>query len=302
MQNKDEIQNLGLVKLGKEKLYLGLLPKNYQSVIVNYDYHISVSCVMPEETHLVQVKYMEEEDFDIYDHSLLETRYLKHRSPPLLFKLNYADFPSTRMIDGDLLAEVYAIDIKVKDRILGTAYTLPNVFTDGRICFGEVGNPADLRSVHNLFWCSPFNYLTDDMDLQGLKSNVEYIRRYKSWVLSKQKFEDLTTQICGTKFWSTTQSALGILITSNQALLKKIPQQYWLRNQNGPLLITLVNQIEDQWHCFSKKFNFQLEKDNLKTLYSQCAEVQKLIEKFQTTTSEANTSEAKKPQKTGLKV
>ena len=167
----------------------------------------------------------------------------------------------------DLLVSVHTIDGKQKDTIQGAPYLLPNVNSTAEICFGQVGKPIDLRSAYNLFWTSPFCYLNNfsgaKTDFRGAKSNVDYVRRYKSLVMSKASYKDLTKRVCGEKFWSTTQKADGILVTSSVELLKLIPQEYWLKKGETPILIALAKpgpgpSGETVWTFTGNRYTFQL--------------------------------------------
>jgi len=274
----ETLENLGVLGLKKtSKLFVGLLPTAYKAALVSYqedqdrdeedqdrdEYLLSglgnngirVSCLLPAESHNIQI--VKETYFNDYNDQAYEEdgiiKTVKHKSTPTLFTLVHPDFPNGATC-GDV--QVFSISAKHKTKIMAAPYEFPNV-SDGYICFGNVGTPKDLRSAHALFWNSPFHGGGEHSD--DSKSNVEYIRHYKSIV--DHSYEDLTAGICGKKFWSTTQQADGIIITNNQELLRQIPEKFWLRNaHNEPFLIALADPTEnDRWKFWSRGFSFEVD-------------------------------------------
>lgn len=286
MSETMELENLGLLKLTKtSRLFVGLLPTKYKALIINYSgdvgynrSNIQVSCVLPPTSHNVQIVYelnesIQYDDYDVYDREcetnkdIGKLKTLKHLAPATLFSIGYPDVPNyaTSISEG----QIFIFDTKHKNKINLIGYQLPNVSEDGLICFGDL-KPRDLRSAYNMFWDSPFNNSMYGDYAADVKSNFEYVKRYKTLVLKKQKFEDCTDLICGTKFWSTEQKADGVLITTNTELLQQIPNKYWLRESGGSaFLIVLADRQDDKWVFRSKKFQFEIDDGSITTSQSE---------------------------------
>lgn len=299
------VENLGLLKVKKtSSLFVGLLPTKYKSVIVSYDRNLNsaknndryysslhnspyrISCLIPPETHNVQMRketYNYDYDRDPKDEGKLKS--VKHHSDNTLLSIEYPDIPK-----GEVCKQVsiFIINSKTKDAIEAAPYLLPNV-TDGYICFGSVGTPKDLRSAHTLFWNSPFNGGSEEGDLDAA-SNIDYIRRYKSLTEGLHRFEDVTWDICGDKFWSTTQQAEGILITNCQELLKQVPSKFWLRNlANEPLLVVLANSTDDdKWKFWGRNFCFEIEDKHISTPRSENKKLLQVEKKLKAKESQAS--------------
>lgn len=281
------IENLGLLDLNKTLgLFVGFLPSNSKSVIVSYAPNLTISCVIPPVSHEVLVlyqKFSRKYDYDDYeDHwdKDPELKKVKHSAPCTLMSIGYADISSmTRPHPYGF--GIFAIDGKKQDKIWGAPYLLPNVGSDGRICFGQVGSPKDLRSAYSIFWNSPFNDHVDWNASKDAASTLDYVKRYKSLVLKDQDFKDLTNQICGTKFWSTTDVAEGILITSSTELLKKIPNKFWIKDKYDiPFIIAMGNSENGKWLFKGKGFQFELDSKFVATPQSTKHKLITLEKKF----------------------
>lgn len=289
-----EIKDLGKLACA-EKLFVGLLPSNYSALIVNYsprghnDYlyragNFRVSCVQPPTTHNVQVR---KEDVNRDGGAYWEMRdyhklcIFKHKSPTTLLSLCYADYPSPQNVAA---GNIWALDDSVEDKIMGIGYTLPNVGDNGDICWGGAGYPADLKAAHSRFWGSNFNHLNVGVGksvTDKVSTTVEYVKRWKSVVYEKAKFRNLTQEICGTKFWSTTKKADGLLITNKKALLKHIPQEFWKKDPAGQaFIIALASKGEKEWVFDGGLFKFSIAADSLETVFSGRKKVQALLKKF----------------------
>lgn len=294
MLKTSEIEDLGLLKLTKTgKLFVGLLPSKYKALIVSYGVRgneVYVSCVVPSTSHNVQVvyelneNYSGDDNYDYYGESknkeIGTLKTLKHAAPTTFFTIEYPDIPNSVFeIDS---GRIFIYDDKSKNKINLSAYQLPNVSQDGAICYGSL-RPKDLRSAYNMFWSSPFNNsMYGDFD-PDVKSNFEYIKRYKSLMIKKASFEDHTDEFCGGDFWSTQEQADGVLITSNNELLAKIPSNYWLRDiDNRPLLIVLADLEEDKWVFRSRKFRFEIDAKSISTSQSSNQKLIKATKKLKT--------------------
>lgn len=107
----------------------------------------------------------------------------------------------------------------------------------------------------------------DCTDTDLLKS---YLENYSKVVLPLQQWQDKTHAICGPKHWSTTQKAEALLVTSNSALLSRIPRQFWKKCKlnDKPFVICVGSRVsENQWHFHSSKFEFLLDGDKLNLSY-----------------------------------
>ena len=209
---------------------------------------------------------------------------VKHRAEDTLMSIRYSDIP--RGEDQTLVAHIYHIDPKEKNKIYASPYLFPNV-TSGQICFGNVGRPKDLRSAHTLFWNSPFNGSSEISYDTDAASNLDFIRKYKSFTQEDHNFNDITETICGKKFWSTTQKAEGLLITNNQELLKQIPEKFWLRHPsvNSPFLITLTTSDDQgQWKFWSRNFSFEVDSKFVETSRSKNLKVKRSEAKYKSLT------------------
>lgn len=281
------MENLGNLKL-KSNLFIGLLPTNIKSVIVSYETFggggISIAGIVKPGSCNVNIRYYQNYDRipiindEPYNEKENKLFMVKHRHPSLLFSLRFMDIPNHTFFST--LTKIMAIDTNKTNKIYAKPYLLPNVSDDGRICFGTY-RIFDLRSAYNLFWNIPFNDIhthRSEARKNDVASNLDYVRRYKNILLKRQKYRDVTKEICGNKFWSASKKADGLLITSNQELLKQIPNQYWLQSGSRPIIVALANLNGNAWSFYNKSIEFSVDIAQVATPHQQ-----RIIKKLEST-------------------
>lgn len=264
---EDQVKDLGLLPV-QQKLFVISLPKLTSSVVVNYTHGLRVSCVIEPFKHTILVTDGDD-DYDYYDEddntdNIKDQKQLKIKHKTLLMSINYADIPRLRNIQIHDIS-IFALNKKVKKRIEVTPYMISNVYSDGRICWGNINTPHDLKTAYNTFWCSPFTGDLDgeefsfvDSDDADYDDRLDYIRKYNNKLIKTQEFEDQTDVICGKKFWAAPKGADAVLVATG-SLLTFIPPEYWRRDSNNlPIVVALANLKKDIWECESGKFKFSL--------------------------------------------
>lgn len=272
--NKVKQEDLGFL-FDQTKLTVIPLPKGNTGVIVNYDaihfedYEsiedaaaeaegsergVRISFTMPSVKREITLSREETSS---------KKRLIKIKCPALIFSSYYADLPHLvgRYIDHS----IFIHNRKNKAKIEACPYLVSNVGHLGGICFGSMRMPLSPKEAFNIFWESPFNShlmevpgdLIDDSyyDLT-LK---DYIKEYHKKGIKAQNWEDYTPLICGKKFWASPFGGDVILISSSKKLLTKIPQKYWRKFKDSPLVIALGFHRENHWEFVSGNFKFSLE-------------------------------------------
>ena len=264
-----DIEDLGFLSDQKKTLVLSL-PTGTKSVVVKYDAGIRVSCVMPPTERTVEVSC---------------DGKITIKCPELLFCSDYGDLPMYGKSSVVGAHSIYVINSKVKSKIEACPYFISNVYASGAICFGGMRHPFSPREGFNVFWESPFNgELRGEESSSGVdlyEEGAGYVEAYHESGINQQDWEDYTPHICGEKFWASPKGADGVLITSCNRLLKKIPFQYWRRDCHGyPMIIALANQVDNSWEFTSGNFKFSLDKGFVTNNPRYVPEVSDLKQRF----------------------
>jgi len=241
------VENLGLLE-PENRLFLCTLPTNSRSIVVNLTGStVRISCLIPSQKLTIQ--------FDKYDGNI-KTHVIK--IPNLLISLRYCDIPNkTVAIDS---TRIYAINTNIQDRIIATPYLLSNVSNNGEICWGGLKIPANLRVMFNTYWGSVFNN-----DLTQKQKYSKHIKKYYKKILNKQKYVDITEEICGKKYWASPRRAEAVLVTNNFSLLKQIPNKCWRKSNFLPYIIASGNLIDDNWVFEISDVKFSVSNNNITT-------------------------------------
>ena len=126
------------------------LPSKTQSVVVKYRPNVSITCVVPP--------------VEIVANILLRGRYsgkqvfkrVSVKSPTLM--MHGTSFGAMVPGSSNLFDyQLWALDTDRDDDIFLKPYKFANVHTDGKICFGSVNAPKNLRQAFNFYWASGFN-------------------------------------------------------------------------------------------------------------------------------------------------
>ena len=244
-----------LIKI-KTDVRVIMVPSHAKSVIINYSRKntLRVSCTIPAKQRKVS--------------TYINTDPISIVSPPTLFCLEISDIPARVM--NEVICNYYVHGYCTEDKkTLWTApYRLPNVYSDGAVCFGSV-YPRDLRAVYNLFWETPFNLeLADcsaDLVYSLKKGNVisyddldHYIKLYKKELFDEQAWIDNTEKFVGKKPWICSKPSHAILLTSNKELLEQIPKEHWLRYKGRPFIAANARRYKNVWSFDTGKFKFKL--------------------------------------------
>lgn len=94
----------------------------------------------------------------------------------------------------------------------------------------------------------------------------QYIQNYGDKVLPHQMWQVKTDEICGKNFWSTSEKADGLLLTSHPDIMEKVPRQYWKKShlQNSKAFICCVGRNDgDVWRFESSKYQFTVNSKEL---------------------------------------
>lgn len=244
----NQLHDLGMLSTDN-KIFISLLPKSSKAVVVNYTSGIRISCVIPPQKLKVRVSG------DYGD----PIRKCKIETPTILASIKYQDIPVYGNVEVESVS-LFVIKTEIEDQIWLTPYLFANVYGDGRICWGTLDIPWDLKSACNTFWSSNFNE-----DLETDPSGVmRYIKRYRLSVLPKQSYTNQTDFICGQRFWAAPKGSDGILITSNAFLLKQIPSEFWIKTKDEqPKICLLANRQDDRWDFESGKYKFSLPREQV---------------------------------------
>jgi len=83
--------------------------------------------------------------------------------------------------------------------------------------------------------------------------------------MPKQAWRDRTDLFCGTKFWAAPKAGMGVLLSNDKVLLRRIPRKFWRTDKNGhALIIALANKkTEGGWLFESGGFTFELSNENV---------------------------------------
>ena len=187
------------------------------------------------------------------------------KCPDLLFCSEYHDIPMYGKASVAGPHSIHVFNPETKNKIEACPYFISNVYSTGNICFGEMEQPFSPREGFNVFWQSPFNNeLRGEEEIVGLNLCEEdledYVKLYHNEGIAYQGWDDYTSRVCGKKFWASPSGAEGVLITSCNHLLKKIPYKYWRRNHQGyPMIIALATQKDNHWEFTSGGFKFCLD-------------------------------------------
>ncbi|RJR06224.1 hypothetical protein C4588_08045 [Candidatus Parcubacteria bacterium] len=277
---KSDLVDLGLLKLGKNKVFVNLLPTKTAAVVVNYknpENYYRISCVLPPNSYTINVTSniddYDDDDYDDDDFNEEENNFSRFLidSPSLLFVAEYSLLPKPT-ISSDMFPSfyIYALNTMKEDRILCKPYVLSNTYEDGLICMGGF-SPLTLRKAFNIYWGAGFNSellhvvqeLVSDYNPQ---TTLEHILNFHAKLLPHLDWDDITNMICGKDHWAAAKSAEGILITDQENLLKHIPNEFWRKDSNeSSIIITLANLKEDIWHFESGNYKFQLAAKNVTT-------------------------------------
>ena len=161
---------------------------------------------------------------------------------------------------------IFVFNPECKTHIEGCPYVISNVFASGGICFGDLSYPLSPQEAFNVFWQSPFN---SDLIDEAYEAGVDlcsdevsdFIKEYHAEGIDQQDWDDLTEQVCGSKFWASPVGADALLVCSGKYLLKKIPEKFWRKDRDGyPFIIALANNKDSHWEFASGGFKFCLDK------------------------------------------
>lgn len=249
-----QLHDLGVLT-SKSKLFISTIPKDTQAVVVKYSPGIRISCVIPPQK--LSVRIFDDQDYD-------RIRKCKVSTPTILMSIRYADIPiygHVEVVD----VSIFAIDTKIQNRIRLTPYLFSNVYSSGVVCWGSAGKPWDLKSAFNTYWNTNFNgELLGEGDDYDSYDAMDYIKKYRNKILKHQKYTDQTSFVCGEKFWAAPKGAAGVLITSNDYLLKQIPSKYYLRvPDEQPKVCLLANKTGDLWTFESGSYKFSISADSI---------------------------------------
>jgi hypothetical protein len=263
-------EDLGFL-LDQRKTLVLSLPTGTKSIVVKYDGMIRVSCVMPPAKRTIQVSGCGKTEV---------------KCPELLFCSDYVDIPMYGKPGVVGAHSIFVINPEVKNKIEACPYFISNVYATGNICFGGMFQPYTPREGFNVFWQSPFNgELRGEEGTAGLdlcaEDTDDYIDEYHKEGIDDQNWQDYTEHVCGQKFWASPVGADGVIITSCNRLLKKIPYKYWRRNHQGyPMIIALANQKDNHWEFTSGNFKFCLDKGFVTNNPKYSPEVSNLKQRF----------------------
>ena len=271
-----QAENLGTLDLGNNKIYVVALPTASNKIVVNYgDSSIKVSCALPAKEH--KIMYRSDGDYD--------QQTAKIKAPPILFIGEYCDIPADHTV---LNFYIFGLNTRCPNIIYGAPYMLANVYSSGRICFGSF-RPKNLRAAYNQFWTTPFNseLIEESFSLVGYPDDYDpddyydedevskhfftidnhdldtYIEESYQEIYKEQPWEDLTSFVCGRRFWASPRGAPGVLVSNNRTLLKKIPRKYWRQYRGSPLFIARATKTKKGWNFFSGTVKFSLPEKNI---------------------------------------
>lgn len=274
--------DLGLLKLGKNRVFVNKLPTKVDSVVVNYrnsENVYRISAVIPPGSYTINVFDGDAEDeYDEYEERParqttnsgieLSSRF-RIDSPTLLFVAEYAMLPKpTVSTHFDTTFYMFALNAAQQNHIEVKPYMLSNTYSDGRICMGSF-RPTSLHKAFNIYWGTVFNdeLFSYNRELSydyNPKDMFDHILNFHSQLLPKLQWDNRTTTICGKNHWAANRGAHGVLVSDSQNLLKVIPEQFWRTDFNEtPLVITLANFKDEIWHFESGNFKFQLPAKNV---------------------------------------
>jgi len=264
--------DLGLLKCGTRKIHLVALPRSATSVVVNYTSHeMRVSCAIPSEKQKITIK------------TGYTLKPFSFKTLPTILTAVYSDFPKYGRMQP--IKEFYLLthNKRVKKEIQAAAYLVPNVYKSGKICFGKL-KPANLREAYNYFWNSTFNNELHEehvkaVNYYGANNLTSYMKSYHDTIFLDQPWEDFTPFICGSKFWASPRGADALLFSSDNWILKKVPEKYWRRNTDGyPFVVALATLKDDIWELDGGSFKLSLNSKNVttqKTYHRKCQALKK---------------------------
>lgn len=144
-------EDLGLINLPPDSVYVSLVPTGSISVLVKYRPDVQVSCVVPPKDF--EIKFASGRAYN--RHRPFATT--KVQSPTLIMSCGYGDVPTPRTYQQVSLGyTLWAVDTQDKQHVSVKPYLLANVWEKGTICFGSL-TPTSLRQAFNFYWSSSFN-------------------------------------------------------------------------------------------------------------------------------------------------
>lgn len=274
---KPDMQDLGLLKLNKAKVFVNRIPSKTNAVVVNYknpENYYRISCVIPPSSYAINVEERDETDWDDdgeSEHRLDGSSKFKIDTPTLLFTAQYATLPKPAIgTHFDAIFSIFALNTAQTDHIAVKPYMLSNTYTDGRICMGNF-RPVTLLKAFNIYWGSLFNdelfhHVTELVKDYKPQDMFTHLLNFHTHLLPNLKWSNLTNNVCGKNHWAAERGATGVLVTDSAALLGLIPKEFWKEDFGGtPIVITLANLIDDIWHFESGNYKFQLAAKNVTT-------------------------------------
>ena len=233
-----------------------MIPSHAKSVILNYSSksNLKLSCTIPTKHRKIRA-YRGRDPISIV-------------SPPTLFCLEIADIPTRAMNEVIYNYYVHGYCTEDKKTLWTAPYRLPNVYSDGAVCFGSV-YPRDLRAVYNLFWETPFNleladssadlvYSLKKGDVVSYDNLDHYIKLYKKELFDEQAWEDNTERFVGKKSWIYTNPSHAVLLTGCKELLEQIPKEHWLKHKGSPFVAANGRRYKNVWSFNTGEWKFKL--------------------------------------------
>lgn len=160
MAKSETKTNLGKLGLGRNAVFVSLLPTGTTAIVVSYSPNVILSCaVMPNE-------------FDI-EYSVVgvaKKDRLRVKTPHLFMGLAYNDVPFSTYPSVKNQCNLWALNIDRTDGIYVKPYRLANVWETGGVCFGNLA-PVSLRQAFNYYWTSLFN---DDIPVPHICKNKKH--------------------------------------------------------------------------------------------------------------------------------
>lgn len=148
-ENKTE--DLGLIELPSDAVYVSLIPTGSTSVMVKYRGEVQVSCVIPPKEF--DIKFASGRAY----HRNKQFNTTKIKSPTLIMSCGYGEVPTPRTYHHVSLGyTLWVVDVENKQQVSVKPYLLANVWEKGTICFGSL-HPTSLRQAFNYYWSSSFN-------------------------------------------------------------------------------------------------------------------------------------------------